>query len=226
MILLFDIDGTLILSGGAGTRAFNRVFEEFYGIPHAMDGYAPQGKTDTLIAKELYEQWLGQRPTEAEIQRILRRYVEFLREEVPRSSGYRVLPGVTKVLEKLSQAPDVLLGLATGNIEEGAKAKLSRANLFHFFEFGVYGDHVDRSVILKQARDLGRQLARERGIPTDRVIAVGDTVRDIWAARAAHVEVVIVTTGPEPPDLLAAEHPDLLIRRLDDPAFEAYLHGD
>ncbi len=226
MILLFDIDGTLILSGGAGTRAFNRVFEEFYGIPNVMNGYQPQGKTDTLITYELYTQAFGHPPTDTEVQRILHRYVEFLREEVPKSPGYRVLPGVREILEDLSQDPRVLLGLATGNIEEGAKAKLSRADLFKYFEFGVYGDHRDRGEILRQARDLGRDIARERGIPEDRVIAIGDTVRDIWAARAASIEIVVVATGPEPPELLASETPDLLIPQLNDPKFKEYLYGD
>ena len=227
MILLFDIDGTLILSGGAGRRAFERAFLELYGIHKAMENYPPQGKTDYLIAAELIERHLKRPPREGEVERVIERYVHYLPEEVARSEGYRVLPGVYAALERLAQRPDVLLGLATGNVREGARIKLARAQLNRYFSFGAFGETFVRRDIVLRAREEGLRQARARGLRQPRVIVIGDTPLDVEAARLAGAEVVIVQTGPSTPEELEAARPDLLVPTLEDPAFWAYLdHHD
>lgn len=224
MILLFDIDGTLILSGGAGRRAFEKVFLEVYGIPQSMHGFEPQGKTDTLITIELVKKFLNRTPTDEEINLILRRYCKYLVTEVKNSPDYRVLPGVLDTLEKLHSDKNIVLGLATGNIKCGAEIKLSRANLMKYFEFGVYGDTDDRTEMLKKAQRIGRKIAFDRGINKTRTIVVGDTVRDVKAAREAGLEIVLVTTGPEPVELLKRAKPDLIVESLNSSDFFKYLY--
>ena len=224
MILLFDIDGTLILSGGAGRRAFEKVFLEVYGIPGSMHGFEPQGKTDTLITIELVKKYLNRTPSDEEISLILKKYCEYLVTEVKNSPGYRVLPGVLDALEKLHSNKNTILGLATGNIRCGAEIKLARADLMKYFEFGVYGDTDDRTELLQKAKQIGQKIASDKGINGTRTIVVGDTVRDVKAAREAGLEVVLVTTGPEPVELLKKAKPDLIVESLNSPDFFEYLY--
>lgn len=223
MILLFDIDGTLILSGGAGRRAFERAFRELYGIPEAMKDYAPQGKTDYLIAAELIRRHLGRAPRDGEVEQVIDRYVRFLPEEVARSAGYRVLPGVKEVLSRLHRHPAVLLGLATGNVREGARIKLARGNLNRYFAFGAFGETFVRAEIILRAREEGLRRARQQGISRPRIVVVGDTPLDVEAARRAGAEAVIVRTGPSTPEELEAARPDLLLDTLEDPRFWEFL---
>ncbi len=226
MILLFDIDGTLILSGGAGRRAFERVFMEMYGIRESMHGFQPQGKTDTLITIELIKKFLNRKPEKDEIKIILKKYCDYLVHEVRNSPGYRVLPGVVNVLEELHSDENILLGLATGNIKCGAEIKLSRADLVKYFDFGVYGDTPNRTELLHRAHQLGQKIALERGIENTRTVVIGDTIRDVKAAREAGLEVVLVATGPEPIDLLKRSNPDLIVETLESPEFFKFLYED
>ncbi len=226
MILLFDIDGTLILSGGAGRRAFERAFRELFGVERAMEGYPPQGKTDYLIAAELVQRHLKRDPRPGEVETIIAHYVRYLPEEVARSEGYRVLPGVRPALEALSRHPRVLLGLATGNVREGARIKLARGDLYRFFSFGAYGETFVRREIVHQAREEGLRRARRLGLNHPRVIVVGDTPLDVAAAREADAEVVIVRTGPSTEEELRNARPDLLVSTLQDPAFWEFLGLD
>lgn len=224
MILLFDIDGTLILSGGAGKRAFEKVFWEIYGIPQSMQDFEPQGKTDTLITIELIKKFLNRVPNHEEITYILKRYCEHLVQEVKNSSGYVVLPGVVDTLERLRSDRNVILGIATGNIRCGAEIKLSRADLMRYFDFGVYGDTPDRTELLQKAHHIGQRIAFEREVNSRRTIVIGDTVRDVKAARETGLEVVLVTTGPEPIEVLNQAKPDLIVESLASPQFFRYLY--
>ena len=114
-LLLFDVDATLIFTGGAGLRALNRAFHKLFSIESAMNGVAPHGKTDPAIVREIFHNCF---PTDSvsdsEMARILDAYVVFLREEVETSGRYEVLPGIYEILEEMSVRSDVLLGLATG----------------------------------------------------------------------------------------------------------------
>src|SRR5690606_27473521 len=124
---LFDIDGTLLLSGGAGSRAIERLIRQRYGIAGAMKSVSPAGKTDPLIFVEVLERCLGRRPDRKEVEELLTAYVPLLCEELQRSSGFRLMPRVREVLDEVSALPGAVLGLATGNVRPAARAKLQRA---------------------------------------------------------------------------------------------------
>ena len=129
-LLLFDIDQTLINTGGAGLRGLNRACRKLFGLEGAMDGISPHGKTDPAIVREILSRKLGsQTPTNADIATVLDSYISFLKEEVYTSTTYRVLPGVQSLLDQIVARGDVLVGLATGNIELGARIKAQYALL-------------------------------------------------------------------------------------------------
>src|SRR6185437_12565848 len=125
-LLLFDLDWTLIYTGGAGVRALDHAFEELFKIPQAMKKVSPDGKTDPAICREMVRVHLGRAPQDGEIERLCRGYLDRLRIEIPQSEGYRVLPGIPELLSALSGRTDALIGLGTGNLEEGAQIKLNR----------------------------------------------------------------------------------------------------
>src|ERR1700730_8842681 len=161
-VLLFDLDWTLIYTGGAGVRALDHSFEKLFGIPQAMKNVSPDGKTDPAICREMIRVYLKREPLPGEIEKLCRGYLDRLAEEVPNGPGYRVLPGIPELLETLSRLDTVLLGLGTGNLEEGAKIKLARADLMKFFPFGGYGsDAEDRPTVLREAVKRGEKLANK-----------------------------------------------------------------
>ena len=220
-LLLFDIDGTLLLSGGAGLRSVNRVFLERFGIPDAMAGYLPDGKTDPAIFRELMRSLVGRDPTAAESDAMAEAYLEALPDEVRESPGYEIMPGVIPLLEALEKDTDNFLGLATGNLETGARIKLERAGLVRFFRFGGYGsDHEDRARILAQAIERGKHIA-ERDFGDRHIIVIGDTPRDIAAARRVGARCIAVATGSSDAEELARYLPDGVLQDLTD--VEAFL---
>ncbi len=220
-ILLFDIDGTLILSGGAGDRSLTRAFKKLYGIDGAMKGIKPAGKTDPAIVREIFERKLGMTPSEEQIQEILQWYVRFLVEEVASSAGYRVLPGVAELLERLSERDDFLLGLATGNIENGARIKLSRGDLWRFFKFGGFAsDSEERSEIVRKAVKRGLEVSEDA---PELIAVIGDTPRDIKAAHDAGVFAIGVATGPYSTDELLKHGAELAFTDLSDS--DAFMEG-
>jgi phosphoglycolate phosphatase-like HAD superfamily hydrolase len=201
-LLLFDIDQTLISTGGAGIRALNRAFQKVFSIHNAMDGILPHGKTDPGIVREIF---LGQKLNisadghPASLTSILDSYLEFLANEIDQTSAYEILPGILDILTVLGQRPDISIGLATGNVEKGARIKLARGNLNQYFAFGVFGsDAEDRTQLVRHAAELGiqRSLARWGRAPEpDAVFVIGDTPRDIEAGRQAGFLTVGVATG-------------------------------
>ncbi len=226
-ILLFDVDGTLVLSGGAGARALDRAFEALHGVPDAMKGIGPGGKTDPAIVREIFLAKLGRAPRPVEMDAVYRAYVPRLEEEVASSRGFVVMPGVASLLADLSGRADILLGLVTGNIEEGARIKLARPGLIRHFRFGGFGsdsedrDHLTR-IGLERGRALARSMRREAGraapAASERVIVVGDTLHDIKAGRSIGALTVAVATGSVPYEALAIDSADLVLRDLSDPA--------
>lgn len=215
-VLLFDVDATLLLTGHAGTRAVNRAFQHLYGLAEAMEGVRPDGKTDPLIFREILEGKLGRLSPECEIPRIAAVYLEYLRDEVERSPGFRVLAGVRELLEALSRREGFLLGLATGNLEEGAWIKLKRAGLDRYFDFGGFGsDAEDRTEVIRTAL---RRAEHKLGRPVrpEFVFVIGDTPRDILHAREAGVRSVAVATGRTSLEELTSFRPDHLVPDLCD----------
>lgn len=195
VLYLFDIDGTLLLTGGAGSTALNSVFERRYGVAGAMDTILPAGKTDPLILQEIFQAHLARQPTGEEIAAILDDYVPLLRAALTRASNFRLMPAVVETLDFLGARGSVHLGVATGNIRVAAQAKLERAGLWHRFTGGGFGDDSpDRALLVERAIERGCQHAGCT-LPRERVVVVGDTPRDVSAARACGVRAIAVATG-------------------------------
>lgn len=206
VFLLFDIDGTLIHSGGAGARALERAFYSLYGIKNAMEGITPHGKTDPVIVEEIFIKKLGINPDEDSIQEVLNLYLQYLEEEVQTSPRYKVIEGVKETLSEISKSRNILQGLATGNIEKGAYIKLRRGGLHHFFRFGGFGsDSKNRTEILKVAYKRGIELA---GIKPLKVFVIGDTPLDIIAAKEAGFCSIAVATSIYDIHTLRSYYPD------------------
>jgi phosphoglycolate phosphatase len=218
-ICLFDIDGTLILSGRAGSRALDMAFLDLYGWEGAMADVSPGGKTDPAIVDEVFRRRRG-RPSEGvETEHVLDRYLEHLEETVAASAGYHVLPGVPELLEALETREDVLLGLATGNLQRGAAVKLRRGGLDRFFRFGGYGsDSSDRLVLTRLAVERGMEQARLRrpdgGEDETRVWVIGDSPADVACGRGAGARTLAVETGPFARDELVVSNPDAVLEDL------------
>lgn len=192
--VLFDIDGTLLITGGAGGAAWQRAFEELYGVEANVAEHTDAGMTDPEIAKIVFREVVGREGTPEERAQAIGRYLKHLPETVAASAGYRVMPGIEDLLDRLID-DGLLLGLVTGNIEAAAHIKLARAGLNRFFTFGGYGsDSADRTEVTKAA--LGRASLVSGGALADGAcIAVGDTPRDVVAGHGAGIEVVGVATG-------------------------------
>jgi len=217
VIVLFDLDGTLLSAGGAERRALLRAFRELWGIDAAVDGLRVHGRTDPEIMGDIFQARLGRplRTTEREL--LYRRYLAHLEQELISSPGFRVLPGVRELLETLGADRDILLGLATGNLEEAATLKLHRAELDGTFRFGGFGsDAADREALVRLAIDRGRVLLG-RQTHSVGVILVGDTVLDITAGKGLKVSTVAVASGGDSYETLAAADPDHLLSNLSDP---------
>jgi phosphoglycolate phosphatase-like HAD superfamily hydrolase len=192
--VLFDIDGTLLVTGGAGAVAWQRAFRELHGIDANIEEHTHAGMTDPEIAEIVFREVIGRDGSEAERDKAIAGYLGHLADAVAESEGYRVMPGIEELLPRLVEQ-GVLLGLVTGNIEAAAQIKLARADLNRFFTFGGYGsDSRDRTELTKRALERGGAVA---GAPLDpaTAIAVGDTPRDVAAGHGAGIKVVGVATG-------------------------------
>lgn len=217
-LLLFDIDGTLLASGGAGARALARAFQELHGVGEAMREVAFAGRTDPLIVRAIFETRVGRPPANAEVDAILERYLTHLPGEMQRPDGARTMPGVETLLEDLARRPGVLMGLLTGNVERGARIKLGRFELNRYFEFGGFAsDATERSEIARVARARGGERA---GLPLgpDDVVVIGDTPLDIAAGKAIAATTLAVATGPHAAQDLASHAPDILLADFGDTA--------
>lgn len=192
--VLFDIDGTLLVTGGAGGVAWQRAFEQLHGVEADIAEHTDAGMTDPEIAAIIFREVIGRDGTPQERSQAIGCYLGHLRDAVEESSGYRVMPGVEALLARLID-DGLLLGLVTGNIEAAAHIKLARANLNRFFGFGGYGsDSADRTEVTKAALRRGA-LVSGGALSDQSCIAVGDTPRDVSAGHGAGITVVGVATG-------------------------------
>lgn len=194
-ILLFDLDGTLVSTAGAGRRSIERTFRELYGREDACTALRFDGMTDRAIVR-LGLEAIGAEFTEQAVTSFLEAYVSILEDEVRRAdpARYRVHPGIRDAVGQ-ARAARLAVGLGTGNIRAGARLKLERVGLFELFDFGGYGcDAEDRVELLtigarRGAERLGQSLARCR------VVVIGDTPKDSAAARVMGAECIGVGTG-------------------------------
>jgi phosphoglycolate phosphatase-like HAD superfamily hydrolase len=223
-VLLFDLDGTLMLSGGAARRAMDRAFAELYGIADAFGGIVPDGKTDPLIFREIFaNHGLAVADESAAFAALAERYADYMTDEMPRASRARLMPGVTGLLDHLAAHDDLALGLLTGNFEPTARLKLGRFDLNRHFPFGAFAsDHAEREhlVLVAVARaeaHLGRKIGLGR-----HVVVIGDTPRDVACALIHGVTAIGVGASRySVADLEAAGAHHVLPSLEDIPAFMA-----
>jgi phosphoglycolate phosphatase-like HAD superfamily hydrolase len=192
--VLFDIDGTLLVTGGAGALAWQRAFQELYEVEANIDEHTDAGMTDPEIAAIVFREVIGREGAAEERAKAIGCYLKHLPDTVVESAGYRVMPGIEKLLDRLID-DGVLLGLVTGNIEAAAHIKLARAHLNRFFSFGGYGsDSPDRTEVTKAALQRA-ELVSGGTLSDGAYLAVGDTPRDVKAGHGAGIKVVGVATG-------------------------------
>jgi phosphoglycolate phosphatase-like HAD superfamily hydrolase len=212
-ICLFDIDGTLLNSGGAGKAALESAFRAEFRVPLAH--YVPYaGRTDRAIIRDLLRLH-GFEDSPHNTRRLLDCYLSRLPDSLHANDG-RVLPGIHRLLDRLRRNAGIHLGLLTGNVRAGARAKLSHYGLFEHFAFGGFGDeHFDRDDVAREALATARQHVGD-GVPTERIWVIGDTPLDVRCARAIGARVIAVATGTHTVDQLAAARPDLVLPDLSD----------
>jgi phosphoglycolate phosphatase-like HAD superfamily hydrolase len=192
--VLFDIDGTLLVTGGAGGVAWQRAFGELHGVEADIAEHTDAGMTDPEIAAIVFREVIGREGSQEERSKAIGCYLKHLPDAVAASDGYRVMPGIEQLLPRLIE-DGILLGLVTGNIEAAAHIKLARGHLNRFFSFGGYGsDSADRTEVTKAALDRGA-LVSGGTLQGNACIAVGDTPRDVKAGHGAGIKVVGIATG-------------------------------
>jgi phosphoglycolate phosphatase len=192
--VLFDIDGTLISTGGAGARSWRYAFNELHGIPADIGQFTDAGMTDPTVARLTFKSAVGHDPSPTELATVMAAYLDRLPYEVAHSESYRVLDGAEEALRSLSRS-GILLGITSGAVEAAAHIKLSRAGFNRYFPFGGYGsDSPDRVELTKRAIERGGNLIGKPLAPHE-VFVVGDTPKDIEAAHGAGCVAVGTATG-------------------------------
>jgi phosphoglycolate phosphatase-like HAD superfamily hydrolase len=215
-IMLFDIDGTLVTTGGAGAVAWRQAFEELHGIPADIGQFTDAGMTDPDVGARTFEAVVGREPTPHELAELIQRRLEHLPEAVAASEGYRVLPGVPERLRQLSRDGH-LLGIITGNGDGAAFIKLTRGDLSRWFSFGAYASAgLDRAGIVRQAVQRGEALLG-RDVPNTEIYVVGDTPLDVQAAHAAGCTAIGVATGHFDAAALREAGADHVVETMEEP---------
>jgi phosphoglycolate phosphatase len=216
LAILFDVDGTLISTGGAGTRSWRWAFEKLHGILADIGEFSEAGMTDPTVARSTFRGVVGREPTEREMARLLGAYLERLPEEVEKSEQYRVLPGAETLIPRLCRA-GCLLGIVTGALEAAAHIKLARARLDRFFAFGGYGsDSDDRSELTRRAIERAGAIVGRQLDPAS-VYAVGDTPHDVEAARSVGAVAIGIASGHYSIDELREAGAEIVLRSLEEP---------
>lgn len=193
VVVLFDVDETLVHTGGSGARSWMAAFDKLYGIPADIGEHSSAGETDPQVARATFNAVLGREPSDDELSRLYVQYLLHLAEDIAISEGYRVLPGVEEILIRLSEA-GVILGLVSGAMEGAARTKLVPANLNRFFVFGAYGsDSSDRTELTGLSIEKATRL-HDRLTPSQ-VYVVGDTPHDMRATNASGAASVGVASG-------------------------------
>jgi phosphoglycolate phosphatase len=211
---LFDIDGTLLASGGAGKAALESALTGEFDVE--LRAHVPySGRTDRAIMRDLFRHH-AIAETPANLQRLLAGYLHRLPDSLRRHHG-RVLPGIEALLIELKRTPDVAVGLLTGNVRAGAQAKLGHFGLYEHFDFGGFGDHhFDRDDVAREALAAVHSCVGPH-CTADRIWVIGDTPLDVQCARAIGARVAAVATGVHSRAELAPTKPDLLLDDLSDP---------
>ena len=211
--ILFDVDGLLITTGGAGASSWRWAFNELYGIPADIGKFTEAGMTDPVVGRLTFTSVIGHEPSPEELAKVISHYLMRLPEEVAASPGYKVLAGVDELLPRLCKA-GFLLGITTGAVEAAAHIKLARANLNRFFSFGGYGsDSADRGELTRKAIERAGEILGA-ALDPQRVLVLGDTPKDIAAAHAAGAIGVGVASGHSSKDELRSAGADYVLGSL------------
>ena len=212
--ILFDIDGTLIDSGGAGMLSLNLAFKEFFSVDDAFRAIRMAGKTDLQIVNEALRMH-NIDSSNGNVPEFFTRYLKHLKNTIDGKKGH-IKPGIRHALELLRTQDDFVLGLLTGNIEPGAMIKLEAFGLAEFFEVGAYGDHdSDRNKLLPIAV---KKLREKKGVEIDysQCIVIGDTPRDVECSKPYGAYAIAVATGPYSYDDLSGTGADAVFHDLSD----------
>jgi len=215
-VLLFDLDGTLVRTSASGRKALARAVEDVHGVRPRIEGSDLAGQTDLRNFQEAIRRATGKKPDRAGIERVHRRYLQLLpryvRDSV-RRRRYKVMPGLRRLLGLLRRDQGVLLGLGTGNMEQGARIKLEPSGLNPCFPFGGFGsDRFRRPALLKVAVERARRRGGGGPIRKRDVFVIGDTPLDVSAGKAAGFRTVAVGTGFSDWESLVLARPDHLAK--------------
>jgi phosphoglycolate phosphatase len=213
-LVLFDIDQTILHSGGAGEKALRLALKDRFGVEETLENVEIAGKTDIWIAHRVFEIH-GIEPDQANVEKFLGGYLEFLKTELGRCDG-KLLPGFPEILHALAGLPHVAVGLLTGNLRRGAEIKLGHYGMLDHFSFGAFADDA------KERNQLGPFAQRRAGeahgtefAPAD-IYVIGDTPHDIACAKAIDAHGVGVATGRYKREALEAAGADFVFEDLSD----------
>ena len=211
-LILFDIDGTLISTDGAGVKAFGRVFDEIFGLPKATQYMTFAGRTDHRLVREIFEA-NDIEPTGQNFHKFKEAYAEHLTRYLPEGKT-EPLPGVREIIAAFRRLdPPPVIGLLTGNHPHGAQLKLTHYNLWQEFSMGSFGDQYDdRNDVARDALRQGRTLIPDIG--PEEILVIGDTERDIQCARSIGAKILAVATGPSTLSELESFKPDWVVEDL------------
>jgi len=216
-IVLFDIDGTLLVSFGAGRRAFDRAFKELFQVSSAWGNTIPHGRTDWDLIEEIALRTLQRKLSNNELGQLEASYIEYFAEEIAAPDVLEIKPGVPKLLQALAGFENILLGIETGNLEKAAELKLRHAKLDAHFSFGGFGsDSRIRKEIIETAISRGMQTHSTTLEQIKNIVVVGDAPQDVEAAKAVGARAIAVATGRSSKEELNQLGADLVFDTLEE----------
>lgn len=192
-LVLFDIDGTLVHCGPTPRRVFKQVLLEVFGTAGPIDNWIFDGKTDPMIVRELMTE-VGASLNGEMVDEALNKYAEALKAELPKEEKRKIYPGVRELLDELTNQP-VILGLLTGNIKKGARAKLESLDLLRYFPFGAFADD---SSVRRELADIAVQRAFKisgQNFSGKQIVIIGDTEHDIKCGQHLGAKTIGVGTA-------------------------------
>jgi phosphoglycolate phosphatase len=223
-LVLFDIDGTLIRTGGAGVKAFEETFLKVFGIPEATKTLKFAGRTDTSLVREGFVLH-GIEPTQENFAKFFNTYPLLLESLLQRLPG-GVCEGVEPFLGALYKVtPKPAIGLLTGNVRRGAELKLRHYGLWQHFPFGGFGDdHEERHCIASAAKERGEKIVG-RALRGEEILVIGDTPLDVLCAKSIQAKVIGVATGNYTVEELQRSEPTWSVKNLAELDVETVLNG-
>jgi phosphoglycolate phosphatase-like HAD superfamily hydrolase len=209
LYLLFDIDGTLVNTGGVGLRALRQTAQECLGDSGLLDGCSFAGKTDRWIIHDLVRRSGIRTDSGRTALELYTRYIKLLGDNIAAAENFFVYPHAADILKRFSRDAGLELALLTGNLEQGARLKLEHADLWRYFTWGVFGEvSEDRNDLARKALDIITE--KDRNHDPRRIVIIGDTVGDIRCGQAIGATTIAYSAGFHPPEQLIPAHPDYI----------------